>query len=205
MKITRTAFLLSVFLLPINANALVITDVISVNKTLELGWRAFDFNIAKHGYNHLTDTINFIELSYDFSKMVDEVDDYDDYETLESIQLNSYIFDGRNYIHDINPEIISERISWRKDESYCQKEDYDTGECELNLDLNGTARELLSVYNGNIWLGDVTFSVDVTRANVSEPSSFILLMLGLFTFYLGRKLNSPKDIEWNISWEKKIS
>jgi hypothetical protein len=188
MKFLRSFSVLFVCLLPINSHALVITDVISVNKTLDLGWRAFDFNITKHGYNHLTDTINFVELSYDFSKMVDQGDDYNNDSTLESIQLNSYIFDGRNYLYDINPGIISERVSWTKNESFCQYEDYDTGTCELNLDLNGTARELLSVYNGNIFLGDVTFLVDVTRANVPEPATGVLLILSLFSFCLRRKL-----------------
>jgi hypothetical protein len=168
-------------ILSLKAHAFVISDVISVNKTLDLTWRSFDFDLTRHGYNHLTDTINFVELSYDFSKMVDQVDDFDNYETLETIQLNSYIFDGRINYFDINPGVISQRLSWQKDDAYCQKENYDTGECEFNLDLNGTARESLSVYSGNVFLSDVTFSVDVTRKEVPEPSSILLLVVGLLT------------------------
>jgi hypothetical protein len=169
-------------ILSLKSYAFVISDVVSVNKTLDLTWRYFDLDLTKHGYNHLTDTINFVELSYDFSKMVDEVDDFENYETLETIQLNSYIFDGRVNYFDINPGIISQyRLHWQKDESYCEKENYDTGECEFNLDLNGTARETLSVYSGHIWLSDVTFSVDVTRKEVPEPSSVLLLFIGLLT------------------------
>ncbi len=168
-------------ILSLKSYAFVISDVISVNKTLDLTWRSFDFDLTKHGYNHLTDTINFVELSYDFSKMVDEVDDFDNYETLETIQLNSYIFDGRVNYFDINPGVISERASWIKDESYCEKENYDTGECEFNLDRDGKAREFLAVYSGNIWLSDVTFSVDISRKEVPEPSSALLLFVGLLT------------------------
>ena len=168
-------------ILSLKAHAFVISDVISVNKTLDLTWRSFDFDLTKHGYNHLTDTINAVELSYDFSKMVDEVDDFENYETLETIQLNSYIFDGRVNYFDINPGVISQQSSWQRDNSYCQKENYDTGECEFNLDLNGTAREFLSVYSGNVFLSDVTFSVDVTRKEVPEPSSLLLLFVGLLT------------------------
>ncbi len=186
MSILRKACLAAVCLLPLSSQALVISDVISVNKTLELDWRSFEFDLTKHGYNHLTDTIKFVELSYDFRKMVDEGDDYENLDTLETIQLNSYIFDGRANFIDINPEIIHQRVSWRKDESYCQKENYDNGECEFNLDLNGTARESLSVYNGSIFLGDVTFSVDVDRVSVPEPSPFILFGLGVLAMFVAR-------------------
>jgi hypothetical protein len=182
-------------ILSLKSHAFVISDVISVNKTLDLTWRSFDFDLTKHGYNHLTDTINFVELSYDFSKMVDEVDDFDNYDTLETIQLNSYLFDGRVNYFDINPGIISQRMSWQKDESYCEKENYDTGECEFNLDLNGNAREFLSVYSGKIWLSDVTFSVDVTRKEVPEPSSALLLLIGLLTtFVLRTRLVRKKNL-----------
>lgn len=179
-------------MLSLKSHAFVISDVISVNKTLDLTWRSFDFDLTKHGYNHLTDTINFVELSYDFSKMIDEVDDFDNYDTLETIQLNSYLFDGRVNYFDINPGIISERMSWQKDESYCEKENYDTGECEFNLDLDGKAREFLSVYSGNIWLSDVTFSVDVTRKQVPEPSSVLLLFVGLLTTVVLRTRSARK-------------
>lgn len=186
MKLSRALYLLLLVFLSLNAHALVIKDVISVNKILEINWRAYDFDLTKHGYNHLTDKINSVTLSYDFSKMVDEGDDFDDYDTLESIQFNSYIFDGRTIFHDINPGIISESRDWTKDESYCQKENDDTGECELNLDLNGTAREFLSVYSGNVWLGDVTFAVDVTRSYIPEPSPLMLFLVSFFALYSWR-------------------
>lgn len=186
MAVLRSAFIVLLGLFSLNSHALIISDVILVNKTLDLTWHRFDFDLTKHGYNHLTDSINSIELSYDFSKMIDEVDDFENYETLETIQLNSYIFDGRINYFDINPGVISQRTSWQKDESYCEKENYDTGECEFNLDLNGTARESLSVYSGNVWLGDVTFSVDVTRAEVPEPSAITLLFLGLLLMVIVR-------------------
>ena len=186
MAILRNACLAVICLLPISSHALIISDVISVNRTLKIDWRAYDFDLTKHGYNHLTDTIKYIELSYDFSKMVDEGDDFDNFDTLESIQLNSYIFDGRVNYHDINPGIIKERVGWMKDESYCEKENYNNGECEFNLDLNGTAREFLAVYSGNVFLSDVTLSVDVDRVNVPEPSPFILFGLGLVAMYFAR-------------------
>jgi len=185
----RNAGLALLCVLPLSSQALIISDVISVNKTLELGWHSYDFDLTKHGYNHLTDSIKYVELSYDFSKMVDEGDDFsdfDNYDTLESIQRNSYIFDGRIIYHDINPGIIKDRFGWTKDESFCQKENFDTGECELNLDLNGVARESLAVYNGNIFLTDETFSVDVDRIDVPEPSPFILFGLGLLAMCLAR-------------------
>ena len=186
MTILRNACLAVVCLLPLSSHALIISDVISVNKTLDVGWLDFKFDLTKHGYNHKTDTIKFVGLSYDFSKMIDESDDFDDPSTLESIQLNSYIFDGRTNFYDINPGIISSRLSWQKDESYCEKENYDTGECEFNLDLNGTAQEYLSAYSSNIFLGDVTFSVDVDRVDVPEPSPFILFGMGFLAMCAAR-------------------
>jgi hypothetical protein len=186
MTILRNACLAVMCLFPLSSHALIISDVISVNKTLEIDWRSYEFDLTKHGYNHVTDTIKFVELTYDFSKMIDEGDDFDDPTTVETIQLNSYIFDGRVNFYDINPGIIKQRFSWTKDETYCQKENYNNGECEFNLDLNGTAQEFLAVYNGNIFLGDVTFSVDVDRVDVPEPSPSILLGLGLVAMYFAR-------------------
>lgn len=166
-------------LLPVHAQALIITDTISVNETLGISSHRFEFDLTKQGYNYRTDTINSVSLSYDFSNMIDEIDDFDNYDTLETIQLNSYLFDGRSNFHDIDPEIIYQHIHWTRDLSYCQHENYDNGECEYHLDLNGTAREFLGIYNGNLWLGDVTFSVDVTRINLPEPTPFILFGIGL--------------------------
>jgi hypothetical protein len=186
MKKLRSLFLAAACFIPLTSHAVIISDVISVNKTLDIGSLIFDFDLTKHGYNNLTDSINFVELSYDFSKTVDEVDDYDDPSTMETIQFNSYIFDGRTNYYDINPEVITQRTSWNKDDTYCQRENYDNGECELNLDLFGNAEEFLSVYNGKIWLGDVKFSVDVTRTEVPEPSSSILLAMGLFAMFFMR-------------------
>jgi hypothetical protein len=190
----RNASLVAMCLLPLSAHALIISDVISVNKILAPGWVAFEFDLAKQGYNHKTDTIKFVELSYDFSKMIDEYDDYEDPTTVESIQLNSYIFDGRTIIYDINPEIITQRFSWQKDESHCEKENYDTGECEFNLDLNGTAKEYLSTYSPNIYLGDVTFSVEVDRIEVPEPSPFILFGVGLLAAGFARGRRSVRQL-----------
>ncbi|RYY76405.1 MAG: PEP-CTERM sorting domain-containing protein [Gammaproteobacteria bacterium] len=192
MAAWRSLFVGVLGILSLKSHAFVISDVISVNKTLDLTWRSFEFDLTKQGYNHLTDTINFVELSYDFSKMIDETDDFENYETLETIQLNSYIFDGRANYHDINPGVLSQRVGWLKDDTYCQKENYDTGECEFNLDLNGTAREFLSVYSGNIYLSNVTFSVDVTRTEVPEPSSVLLLFVGLLTTLVLRTRSARK-------------
>ncbi len=169
----------------LGSHAIIITDIIPVNKQLGLQGYNFNFDLAKHGYSHVTDTINYIELTYDFSNWVDSIDDFENFDTLETIQLNSYLFDGRSNFHDINPGLIQQRLSWNKDISYCQKENYDTGECELNLDLKGNAREFLSIYNGNIWLNDVRFSADITRASVSEPSAMILLLMGLAMIIFG--------------------
>lgn len=175
---------------------MIITDVIPVNGQLGLQGYVFDFDLVKHGYNYLTDTIKFVELTYDFSKLVDPIDDFENFDTLETIQLNSYLFDGRMNILDINPGLLSQRLSWRKDISYCQKENYDTGECEINLDLKGNAREFLSIYNGNIWLSEVSFSVDVTRTSVSEPSTVILLFLGLTMIFIGRRVKRSKKYDF---------
>ncbi len=190
---TKRLLMAPVILLSSYAHAFTISDVINVNRVLEHEWHTFDFNLTNRGYNYLTDTINYVELSYDFSQMVDEQDDYDFPETLETVQMNSYIFDGRMLIYNLDPEVFSQRLYWQKNESACQKENYDTGECEFNLDLYGTARESLNIYNGNVWLGEVRFTVDVTRANVPEPSALMLTALGLFAIFLGVRFRNREE------------
>jgi hypothetical protein len=186
MKILRSLCLLYLLLQPINSYATVISDVISFNKVLPVDGYNLEFNIAEQGYNYLTDTINWVTISYDFTNMIDEFDDIEDMSTLESLQINSYIFDGRTYFNDINPGVYKVREAWNKNLNYCQLEN--DGVCELNLDKDGMAREILSIYSSNIWVGDVTFSVDVTRTEVPEPSTLILFFLGLSTLFVGRKL-----------------
>ncbi len=188
MTVFKSLLVALALLLPLNSQAIIITDTIPVHKQLELRGYNFYFDLAQHGYNHVTDTINYIVLIYDFSKSVDPIDDFENFDTLETIQLNSYLFDGRSNFHDINPGLIQQGLSWTKNIDYCQKENYDTGECEFNLDLKGNAREFLGVYSGSIWLSDVKFSVDVTRVSVSEPSTIILLLLGLAMIIGGRKV-----------------
>lgn len=178
MNTLRTFLMLVAVLFSMGANALIIKDVISFNKKMaESVFYNFDFDLTRHGYNPLTDSITRVQLSYDFSELIDDGHDPDNMDTWESAMFYSRLFDGRSYDPDVTPGVGSERLAWTK-----------TGECQLvndddicvyNLDLYGNARETVVAYTDNLWLGDVMFSVEVDRVNLPEPSSIIMLVFGL--------------------------
>ncbi|RZK05272.1 MAG: hypothetical protein EOO43_22100 [Flavobacterium sp.] len=167
-----------VLLLSINANALLITQVFTINEHADIGWYHLEVDFTKLGYNPDSDTINYIERTYDVREVVDNGDD--DWETnWEFVQLNSWIFYPRMYINDIDTGVYTERLSWTRNE-FCQFEDQ-YGECLYNLDLMGNATEAFGVWTDNIWVGEFIYTIDVTRRNIPEPSAAILLLFGLLT------------------------
>jgi hypothetical protein len=167
-----------------SANALLLSDVHEFNAPLVSGQSAgFNFNIADHGYNHLTDTITDIKLSFDFREIVETEEDMENWEDMsawEFVIFYSWIFDGRDVYADIDTGSITFEASWNKTYE-CQYYDNVDGDeiCRHNLDLFGEMSSWLVPYTDNLWLGEARLDVEVTRASVPEPSSILLLALGL--------------------------
>lgn len=170
-----------------SANALLLTDVHEVNSQLVSGEQyGFIFNITDHGYNHLTDTITGINLSFDFREIVDteeNLEDLDDIENWEFIIFYSRIFDGRKVYADIDTGIITFSANWNGNRAYeCQLYGYDDDDqeiCRENLDLYGVMSSWVVPYTDNLWLGEARLDVEITRASIPEPASILLLGLGL--------------------------
>lgn len=162
-------------LAPVWANALVITDVISINR--EADSAVLDFDLRRGGYNPLTDSITLVTLTYDVREIV-EFDDYDDDSTLESGEQYSMIFDRKSYFRDISTGTFTQQIDWYKSDT-CQIGGFDGEPCEYSLDLFGTTAEYFRFYSGNIWFGEGTLTVEVNRISVPEPSAIILFCLGI--------------------------
>lgn len=163
--------------MPFYANALVITDVVSINRNLANEWISLDFDLTKHGYNHETDTIKLVTMSYNFREIV-EYDDINDESSWESVEIGSMLFDRRSYFRDVSTETFTNRMSWEKTDE-CQLGGYDGEPCLYNLDLFGNTSESIRVYTDNLWFGEGVLSVEVDRVAVPEPSSILLLCLGL--------------------------
>ncbi|MES2674483.1 MAG: PEP-CTERM sorting domain-containing protein [Pseudomonadota bacterium] len=176
MKKLIKAIVFCFLAIPFYANAIVITDMVSINRNLN-GGVSVDFDLRRQGYNHETDTIRLVTLSYNFREII-EYDDIDDPSTWESTEIYSLLFDGRAFFRDISTENYTQRLSWQKDYS-CQRSSEDDEICFYNLDLFGNTTEFLRSYTDNLWLLDGTLSVEVDRVSVPEPSPFILLCMGL--------------------------
>jgi len=166
-----------------SANALLLSDVHEVNAPLVSGEPVgFIFNITEHGYNHLTDTITGIKLSFDFREIVETEEDFENWEdmsTWEFIIFYSRIFDGRSIYADIDTGITTFASVWNRFNE-CQLYDYDDQEiCRENLDLYGEMASWFVPYTDNLWLGEARLDVEITRASLPEPASILLLGLGL--------------------------
>lgn len=136
-----TTFMLCCFsVLPLCANALVITDTISINSEAHRDV-VLDFDLRRGGYNPLTDSIVSVTMTYDVREIV-EFDDYDDESTLEGGEEWSLIFDRRSYFRDISTGTFTQGIGWTKSDA-CQQGGYDGEPCTYSLDLFGTTAEYL--------------------------------------------------------------
>ncbi|GGY75143.1 hypothetical protein GCM10011613_20810 [Cellvibrio zantedeschiae] len=191
MQFLKIVLVFLFFTFASSANALLLSDVREFNAPLVSGRTAgFNFNLANQGYNHLTDTITNIKLSFNFREIVqteEDLEHWEDMSTWEFIIFYSWIFDGRAVYADIDTGPLTFESSWIKTYT-CQYSDYVDGEeiCRQNLDLSGEMSTWFVAYTDNLWLADARLDVEIDRVAVPEPSTFILCCLGLFGLALKR-------------------
>jgi hypothetical protein len=183
MKFLKALFFTSL-VTSTSANALLLTDTQEFNAQLVSGEPVgFLFNLTDHGYNHFTDTITNIKLSFDFREIVnteENLEDLNDMENWEFVIFYSWIFDGRSIHADIDTGTTTFESTWSKDYA-CQYYNYVDGEeiCLQNLDLYGEMTSSLVPYTDNLWLGEARLDVEIIRTSLPEPTSILLLSLGL--------------------------
>jgi len=187
MRFLKALFFCAICSAAASANALILSDVHSFNAPLVNGKvNKFLFNFAEHGYDHRTDTIKFITLSFDFREIIETEEDPADWENLtnwEPLIIYSWIFDGRDIYGDIDTGIHTERSTWNKLYE-CQFMPWESDVCEENLDLDGIMSSTIVSYSDNLWLGDVRVDIEVNR--VPEPTPVLLFGLGLLGLAIGR-------------------
>lgn len=177
----------------LSANALILSEVHSFNAPLINGnVNKFIFNFASQGYDHRTDTINIVRLSFDFREIIETEEDPTDWENLtdwEPMIIYSWIFDGRDIYGDIDTGILTYASYWNKTYE-CQFMPWESDVCEENLDLDGIMSSTIVSYSDNFWLGDVRADIELTR--VPEPAPFLLFGLGLAGLAI-RTTSAPKQ------------
>lgn len=184
MQLLKLIFFIAIFGGASSANALLLSDVHEFNAPLISGKsNGFRFNLADHGYNHLTDTITNIKLSFDFREIVETEENFENWEDMSSwefIIFYSWIFDGRDIYADIDTGTLTFEAAWNKTYA-CQYYDYVDGDevCLQNLDLYGEMSSSFVPYTDNLWLGEARLDAEITRASIPEPASILLLSLGL--------------------------
>jgi len=172
----------AISVIPLAAQALVISDVIEFNAPMVNGqYTGLQFNLVNHGYNHHTDSITSLKLSFDIREIVETEEDMENWEDMtnwEFIIFYSWIFDGRSIFADIDTGITSFAISWNKTYS-CQYSDYvnDEETCLQNVDLFGEVSSWFVAYTDNLWLNEARLDAEVTR--IPEPAPVLLFGLGL--------------------------
>jgi hypothetical protein len=192
MKFVKPVFFAAIFGAVSSANALVLSDVHEFNAPLISGEPGgFRFNLAEHGYNHFTDTITNIKLSFDFREIVETEEDFenpDDMSTWEFIIFYSWIFDGRSIYADVDTGPLIFETTWNKTYE-CQYSDNIDGDeiCRDNLDLTGEMSSWFVPYTDNLWLGEARLDAEITRIPLPEPTSILLLGLGLIGLGLKHK------------------
>jgi hypothetical protein len=180
MRILKFLAFCLLFTSAVSAQALILTDVHSFNAPLINGkYTTFLFNFADYGYDHRTDTIKSVTLTFDFREIVETEEDPADWENLhnwEPLIIYSRIFDGRDIYGDIDTGILRYSTYWYKTYE-CQLMPWESDVCEENLDLDGIMSSTILSGSDNLWLGDVRASIDVNR--VPEPAPVLLFGLGL--------------------------
>ena len=176
MKILKHLFYVFLLAVSFQAHALVITST-SYNVELPLGYSYITADMKSLGYNPKTDTMNYASLSLHFREIIDNGDDWDA-GTNEMIILYTPMFGiGREVYGNMDTQVVSHsRDSF--DEYTCLNWD-EWGNCSWDIVETGKFGIILDVYTENLILDKVYWSLDVTRAEVDEPSTGILLALGL--------------------------
>lgn len=187
MKFLKPILFSAILSSAIPASALIVSDTHQFNASLINGDSVnFMFNLADHGYDHRTDTITNIKLSFDFREIVETEEDFsnvDDMSTWEFIIFYSWVFDGRDIYADIDTGIKTYARPWEKTYQ-CQFAEWESEVCQENLDLDGIMSSRVLALNNNLWLGEVRLDAEITR--IPEPASFLLLTLGLFGLVIKR-------------------
>lgn len=162
--------------------ALILSDIHEYNAPLINGESAgINFNLVNHGYNHHTDSIIGLKLTFNFREIVETEEDMENWEDMtnwEFIIFYSWIFDGRSIYADVDTGPVE--FSASRTKTYeCQYYDYVDGDatCLQNLDLYGEMSSWFVAYNDNLWLGEVRLDAEVNR--VPEPAPVLLFGLGL--------------------------
>ncbi|RYY75452.1 MAG: PEP-CTERM sorting domain-containing protein [Gammaproteobacteria bacterium] len=191
MKTLKVFFLTTLLGASYSANAFLLSDVHKFNAPLvSAEFVGFNFNLADHGYNHLTDTITNVKVSFDFREIVEteeNLEDLGDMDNWEFIIFYSWIFNGRDIFPDVDTGVFTLETTWEKTND-CQHYSYVEGEeiCDQNLDLFGSMPSSLVAYTDNLWLGEARLDAEITRVSIPEPSTIFLLSLGLFGLMMKR-------------------
>jgi hypothetical protein len=192
---------LPLFVVSLNANALLISDTYVVEKQIPNGtWEGTVFDLTSAGYSPETDSITHIKLIYDFSEIWSlanqgDTDQYEgeDYPEFsedrphyedEPVTFHSWIFNWRDYVGDVDSGLTVFETDWTRN-NFCQFEAFDWQNeevtwCAYNIDVAGTMNASVSSHNDNLWLHSITAEIEVNRVEIPEPKSLFLLGLGLF-------------------------
>lgn len=173
-------FLFFLMLLPFSqSNALVITNTIALNNQLSVD-NSFTFDMISQGYNPLTDSINFVTMSFDIKEIVE--DPFEDHADMDD-NIREFVIIYDRFLHyrgifaDMDTGVVSDTTSWTPQEE-CRYGDYVDGEeiCYFKPDQDGFFYSYWAVYTDNLWMNSISLSIDVTRADLDEPSSLLLFM-----------------------------
>lgn len=180
MKLLKLYLLLMLSLFSLHSFALIITDS-RYDFKLDEGQRGFSTDMLARGYDPLTDTVHSLDLLLVFREINDDgaTENWEDGNT-EFVIFYTMLFGPRMQVDaDIDTGSYSFARSWAEGESTCLTWD-ETGEnCAWDPVAAGVFGIGVDVYTDNLWVTEATWKLDITRANLAEPSPVALLVLGL--------------------------
>lgn len=181
MKLYKSCLLISVLLYSAYSSALTITNTINYNNKIS-GNQYFEFQMIDAGFNPTTDIINHINLTFDIKEIIEdpyEDGDYDDPNREPMMIFDRYLY-YRAIFFDVDTGIYSQSAMWYPAEcQYMDFDQYGQEQCLFQPDIDGVFYSSWQVHNENLWLNWISFSIDVTRKHVPEPSTLLLFLGGI--------------------------
>lgn len=162
------------------SHALLITDIRTNTEIME-GYDGFSTDMISLGYNPQTDIVNSVRLFVRVHEIIDDSDiDMPGTDTSEFVVFYLMLFGERMRVFaDVDNESFEFTRSYSPNEETCVI--WGMEECDYDPIKTGQFGVGMAASTSNLWLDEARWELDVTRAQLNEPSVPVLFLLAILS------------------------